>query len=47
MDPATINASNLRLRAQGAGSDVPAAVTFAGNTATLDPSADLASGYGL
>ena len=41
MDPATIDASSLRLRKQGAGSDVAASVSYAGNTATLDPNADL------
>ena len=44
MNPATINASTLRLRKQGAGSDVPASVSYAGNTATLDPTADLDPG---
>ena len=42
MDPATIDGSSVRLRAQGASSDVPATVSYAGNTATLDPDADLA-----
>ena len=41
MDPSTINSSTIRLREQGAGTDVPAAVTYTGNTATLDPNADL------
>ena len=41
MNPATIDGSTIRLRKQGAGSDVPASVTYSGNTATLDPSADL------
>ncbi len=46
MDPATISGSTIRLRAQGAGSDVAAAVTYdpATMTATLDPAADLANG---
>ena len=41
MDAATINGSTVRLRKQGAGSDVPATVSYAGNTATLNPSSDL------
>ena len=41
MNPATINDTTVRLRKQGAGSDVPASVSYAGNTATLDPNADL------
>ena len=41
MNPATINGSTIRLRKQGAGSDVPASVSYSGNTATLDPNADL------
>ncbi len=41
MDPATIDGSSVRLRKQGAGSDVAASVSYAGNTATLDPDADL------
>ena len=41
MNPATINGSTVRLRKQGAASDVPASVSYAGNTATLDPTADL------
>ena len=41
MNPATINSSTVRLRKQGAASDVPASVSYAGNTATLDPNADL------
>ena len=46
MDPATITGSTFRLRAQGAGSDVAAAVTYdpVTTTATLDPAADLANG---
>ena len=35
--PSTINSSTIRLRHQGAGTDVPAAVTYSGDTATLDP----------
>ena len=41
MDPATISTSSVTLRAQGAGSDVPATVAYAGVIATLDPLADL------
>ena len=41
MDPSTITDSTFTLRAQGAGADVPATVSYAGTTATLDPSADL------
>ena len=41
MNPATIDSSTVRLRKQGAGSDVPANVTYVGNTATIDPNADL------
>ena len=41
MNPATINSSTVRLRKQGAASDVPASVSYAGNTATIDPTADL------
>ena len=41
MNPATIDSSTVRLRKQGAGSDVPANVSYAGNTATIDPNADL------
>ena len=45
IDPSTITTSTVRLRAQGAGADVPATVTYDDSTAiaTLDPSADLAS----
>ncbi len=42
MNPATITTSTLTLRAEGAGADVAATVTYAGTTATLDPLADLA-----
>ena len=42
MNPTTVTTSTVTLRAQGAGSDVPATVTYAGTTATLDPIADLA-----
>ncbi len=41
MDGSTISGSTVRLRANGAGSDVAASVSYAGATATLDPSADL------
>ena len=44
MDPSTIDATSLRLRRQGAGSDVAASVSSSGATATLDPDADLAPG---
>ena len=44
MNPATINDTTVRLRKQGAGSDVPANVSYAGNTATIDPNADLDPG---
>jgi Bacterial Ig-like domain/Purple acid Phosphatase, N-terminal domain/RTX calcium-binding nonapeptide repeat (4 copies) len=44
MDPSTIDSSSVRLRADGAGSDVPANVTYSGSTATLNPNADLAPG---
>ncbi len=42
MNPATIDGSSLRLRAQGASVDVPATVSYAGLTATLDPADPLA-----
>ena len=42
MNPLTIDTSTIRLRKQGAGSDVAAAVSYGGNTATLDPDAALA-----
>ena len=41
MDAATIDGQSFRLRPQGGGSDVPAAVSYAGGVATLDPTADL------
>src|SRR6185369_10991251 len=46
MNPATLTTSSVRLRAQGAGSDVPATVSYNAATAiaTLDPSADLDGG---
>jgi Big-like domain-containing protein/purple acid phosphatase-like protein len=44
MDPSTIDQSSFRLRAQGAGSDVPATLTYSAATATLNPNADLAPG---
>jgi len=42
MNAATITTASVRLREQGASSDVPATVTFLGSTATLTPSAPLA-----
>ena len=51
MSPATINATTIRLRAEGAASDVAATVTWhrETRTATLDPGANLAKGivYGV
>ena len=44
MNPATIDGTSFRLRKQGAGADVPASVSYAGATATLDPNADLDPG---
>ena len=41
MNPSTINGSSIRLRKQGAGSDVAANVSYSGNTATLNPDVDL------
>jgi hypothetical protein len=41
MNPSTIDSTTVRLRATGAGSDVPAVVTYSGLTATLDPVAPL------
>ena len=41
MNPATIDSSSVHLRKQGSGTDVPATVSYAGTTATLDPNADL------
>ena len=41
LDPATVDGTSFRLRAEGASSDVPATVSYAANTATLDPDADL------
>ncbi|HTK77374.1 MAG TPA: tandem-95 repeat protein [Gemmataceae bacterium] len=41
LDPTTVNTSTVRLRAAGATSDVPATVSYAGSTATLQPSAAL------
>ena len=41
MDPTTVDGSSLRLRKQGAGADVPASVSYSGNTATLNPTSDL------
>ncbi len=44
MNPATIDGATIRLRKQGGGTDVPATVSYAGTTATLDPDADLDPG---
>ncbi|MDL1911680.1 hypothetical protein FBQ81_13485 [Chloroflexi bacterium CFX6] len=44
MNPASITNSTFTLRADGAGSDVPATVSYANQVATLDPTSDLASG---
>ena len=44
MNPATIDGTSFRLHKQGAGADVPASVSYAGATATLDPNADLDPG---
>ena len=41
VDPATVNSSTFRLRAVGATADVPATVSYAGLTATLQPNAPL------
>src|SRR5207248_3608588 len=41
LDPATVNSSTFRLRAAGAAGDVPAAVTYSGQTATLTPTQPL------
>ena len=41
MDASTITAAALRLRANGAGADVPAAVSYSGVTATLAPTSAL------
>ena len=42
MDAATITPASVTLRAAGAGSDVPAAVSYAGGVASLVPNAPLA-----
>ncbi|MBN1657707.1 MAG: Ig-like domain-containing protein [Anaerolineae bacterium] len=44
MDPATIGSATFRLRASGATEDVPAAISYNGLTATLDPTGLLAFG---
>jgi len=44
MDQATIGTDTVHLREQGGGTDVAATVSLAGNTATLDPDADLLPG---
>ena len=41
IDPATVTGSSFHVRAQGAGTDVPAAVSVSGSIATLNPTADL------
>ena len=41
VDPATVTASSVRLRAQGAGADVPATAIVLGAMVTLDPTSDL------
>ena len=41
MEQSTINSSSVHLQKQGSGTDVPANVSYAGTTATLDPDADL------
>ena len=41
MDQSTISSSSVHLQKQGSGTDVPASVSYAGTTATLDPDADL------
>ncbi|MGA8926351.1 MAG: Ig-like domain-containing protein, partial [Solirubrobacterales bacterium] len=41
MNPGTIDSSSVHLQKQGTGTDVPATVSYAGTTATLDPNADL------
>ncbi|MBL8061825.1 MAG: DUF4082 domain-containing protein [Anaerolineales bacterium] len=41
MNPATITDTTFTLRASGAGSDVPATVSYSGGIATLNPLADL------
>ena len=43
MDATTITGTTFTLRAQGAGSDVPATVSYSAGTATLDPAASLAA----
>ncbi|MGZ4723657.1 MAG: Ig-like domain-containing protein, partial [Ilumatobacteraceae bacterium] len=43
INPTTITTSTVTLRADGASTNVPAIVTYAGTTATLDPIADLAT----
>lgn len=43
LDPVTVTSATVRLRAIGAATDVPAAVSTVGNVVTLDPTAPLAS----
>ncbi|MCI0682546.1 MAG: Ig-like domain-containing protein [Gemmataceae bacterium] len=42
MNPATIDSTTFRVRAQGASTDEPALVTYSGSTATLQPTLTLA-----
>ena len=44
MNAATITGTTFTLRANGAGSDVPATVSYANKVATLDPTSDLTPG---
>ena len=44
MNAATITGTTFTLRASGAGSDVPATVSYLNKVATLDPTSDLAPG---
>jgi hypothetical protein len=41
MNPATLNTATVRIRPVGGSSDLPATVSYAGSTATLQPLADL------
>ena len=41
MNPATITAATFTLRASGAGSDIPATVSYVNGVATLDPDSNL------
>jgi hypothetical protein len=44
LNASSVTTATFRLRASGSGTDVPAAVTYSGTTATLTPSATLALG---